>query len=127
MRIARQYGRDRLPDITHFVERQDRLVVEGRAVIGIRDQLADIFAGDDTMHPGQLPRRLRVDAADTPMRYRGAKHFAVQHARHTQIVRIVRASGDFGAHFKPGNISSDLIYCTRSAFSARAWRTARPT
>ena len=128
VRIASQHGRNRLADITHFVERQDRLVVKGGAVIGFRDQLADIFAGDDAVHAGQLPRRLRIDAADAPVRHGRAKHFAVQHAGQPQIMRIIGAPGHLGAHFKPRNIPSDLVHaCTRCASSARAWRTARLT
>ena len=42
MRIAGQHHRDRLADMAHFVERQDRLIVKGRAVVGFRDELLDI-------------------------------------------------------------------------------------
>ncbi len=40
MRVVGQHHGDRLADITHLVERQDRLVVEGRAVIGVGDDRA---------------------------------------------------------------------------------------
>ena len=42
MRIGGEHDGDRLADETHFVDRQDRLVVERRPVIGIGDDLADV-------------------------------------------------------------------------------------
>ncbi len=68
VRVARQHHGDRLADVTHLVERQDRLVVKGRAVIGLGDQLADVFAGHDAMHARDRARRLRIDAADAAVR-----------------------------------------------------------
>ena len=70
MRIARQHGGDRLADMVHLVERQDRLVVKCRTVIGLRDQLADILAGDDAMHAGDGLCGTRVDVADAAVRHR---------------------------------------------------------
>ena len=70
MRIARQHGRDRLADMVHLVERQDRLIVKRRTVIGLANQLADILAGDDAMHAGDGSRGARVDAADAAVRHR---------------------------------------------------------
>ena len=43
VRILGQHHGDRLADMAHLVEREDRLVVEGRAVIGLGDDLADIL------------------------------------------------------------------------------------
>ena len=37
MRIGGEHHRDRLADIVHLVEREDRLVVEGRAVVRARE------------------------------------------------------------------------------------------
>ena len=105
MRIARQHDRDRLADMAHFVERQNRLIVKGRAVIGLGDQLLDVGAGDDAIDAGKLFGRLRVDADDAPMRHRRAEHFAVEHARQAQMMRVVGAAGDFGADFEAGNIA----------------------
>ena len=70
MRIARQHGGDRLADMVHLVERQDRLVVKRRTVIGLGDQLADILAGDDAMHAGDGARCTHVDVADAAVRHR---------------------------------------------------------
>ena len=57
MRIACQHHRDRLADMAHFVERQNRLIVESRAVIRLGDKLLDIGAGDDAIDAGKLARR----------------------------------------------------------------------
>ena len=57
MRIVGQHGGDRLADIMHLAERQDRLVVEGRAVIGIGDDVPDVLAGIDGIDAGQSARR----------------------------------------------------------------------
>jgi len=70
VRIARQHGGDRLADMVHLVERQDRLIVKRRTVIGLRDQLADILAGDDAMHAGDGLCGARVDGADAAVRHR---------------------------------------------------------
>ena len=76
--------------------------------------------------PGKFARRLRVDADDAPMRHGAAEHFAMQHARQAQMMRVVGAAGDLGADFKAGNVSADLVHhatCRVSWPSAR--RTAR--
>ena len=43
VRIGRQHDRDRLADIVHLVDREDRLVVERRAVIRLGDDLAHVL------------------------------------------------------------------------------------
>ena len=45
VRIGGEHDRDRLADEMHLADGEDRLVVEGRAVIGIGDHLADVVAG----------------------------------------------------------------------------------
>jgi hypothetical protein len=47
MGIARQHGGDRLADVAYLVDGEDRLIVESRAVIRLRDQLLYILPGDD--------------------------------------------------------------------------------
>ena len=42
VRIGGEHDRDRLADIMHLADGEDRLVVEGRAVIGIGDDLAHV-------------------------------------------------------------------------------------
>ena len=43
MGIGGKHHRNRLADIVHLVDRQDRLVVECRPVIGLRDDLAHVL------------------------------------------------------------------------------------
>ena len=50
VRIGRQHDRDRLAHVVHLVDRQDRLVVERRAVIGVGDHLPHVVGGDDAVH-----------------------------------------------------------------------------
>ena len=52
MRIGGEHDRDRLADKADLVHRQDRLIVERRAVIGIGDDFNDILRGDDAKTPG---------------------------------------------------------------------------
>ncbi len=66
VRIGGEHDRDRLADMAHLVEREDRLVVKRGAVIGLRDERADVLAGDDPVHAGKRPRRAGVDARMRP-------------------------------------------------------------
>ena len=57
MGILREHHRDRLADIMHLVDGEDRLVVEGGAVIGMRDDLAHVVRGDDAVDARHRLRR----------------------------------------------------------------------
>ena len=46
MGIGGEHHRDRLADEAHLVHGQDRLIVERRAVIGIGNDLDDVFGGE---------------------------------------------------------------------------------
>ena len=109
MRIGGQHDRDRLADIMHLVERQDRLVVERRAVIGIGDDRLDVLAGIDAEHAGQGTCRAHVDRLDAPVRHRAAEDLAGQHAGHAHDVGIFGAAADFGARFEPRQRAPDLL------------------
>jgi len=110
VRIARQNGGNWLADITHFVERENRLIVKGGAVIGLGNELADIFAGHDAMYARERPCGRGVDAPDYAVRHGRAEHLAVQHARQAQIVGVFGAPADFGARFQPRQLSADLLH-----------------
>ena len=69
VRIGREHDRDRLADIVHLAGGEDRLVVEGRAVERIGDDLAHVVDGDDAVHAGKRARRAHVDALDAAMRH----------------------------------------------------------
>ena len=54
MRIVGEHHRNRLADVPHLLQRQDRLIVERRSVIRIGDELEDVLAGDHRMHAREL-------------------------------------------------------------------------
>ncbi len=97
VRIGGEHDGDRLADIAHLVERQDRLIVKGGAVIGIGDELPDVLAGDDREDALGLARVGDIDRADAAMRDGAAEDLAVQHAGQAQIVDVVRAAGDLAS------------------------------
>ena len=108
MRIGGEHDRDRLADKAHFVDRHDRLIVKGRSVIGLRDDLDDVFRRDDSEHAGNFLRRADVDRFDAAMRHRAAEDFSVQHARKPHQVRVFGAAGDLFAGFEPRHRAADL-------------------
>ncbi len=61
MRVLGQDHGHRFADVPHLVDRQDRLVVEGRAVIGVGNDPADVVAGVDRKNAGTRLRRRGVD------------------------------------------------------------------
>ena len=102
VRVGGHHDRDRLADEAHLVDRQDRLVVERRAVIGIGDHLADIVGGEHAMNAGNLLRRAGVDRLDPAMRDGAAKDLAVQHAGQPHRVSVFGPSAHLVARFEPG-------------------------
>ena len=57
VRIGGEHHRHRLADIVHLAVGEDRLVVEGRAVERIGDDLLDVVDGDHAIDAGQRARR----------------------------------------------------------------------
>jgi len=45
-----QHDGDRLTGVSHFSERQDRLIVKCRPEIRVRDDPKDVLAGNDRIH-----------------------------------------------------------------------------
>ena len=88
--------------------REDRLVVERGAVIGLRDELADFLAVTTRCTPASARAALVVDARDAAMRNGAAEDLAVQHAGETQAVHVFGPAGDLGPRFQPGNAATDL-------------------
>ncbi len=108
VRVGGQHHGDRLAHMADLLMRQDRLVVEGRAVIGMRDERENVVDGDDAGDAGQRARRGGVDAADAAMRYGAAKDLAIKHAGKTQVVHIFGAPGDLLARLQPRDALADL-------------------
>ncbi len=106
--IGGHHHRDRLADEAHLVDRQDGLIVERGAVVGIGDHLADVVGGEDAMNAGNLLRGAGVDRLDPAMRHRAAEDLSVQHSRQPHGVRVFGASGDLLAGFEPRQRTADL-------------------
>jgi hypothetical protein len=142
MRIGREHDRDRLAHEAHLVDREDRLVVECRPIIGMRDDGADVVRGDDAEDARDLLRRAGVDRLDAAMRDGAAEDLAIQHAGQAQIVGVFGAARDLVARLQARQRTADLAadFSARQGvrgggrshqwvapFWASAWRTARPT
>ena len=130
VRVGGQHDRHWLADEPHLVDRQDRLVVERRAVIGIGDHLADVVGGDDAVHARHRAGRAHVDALDAAMRHGAAEDLSVQHAGQPHVVDVFGAAGDLLARFEPRHRAADLgarHYGVHrlGAPASRACRTAR--
>ena len=54
VRIAGEHDGDRFADIMHLADGEDRLIVEGRPVIGIGDHFAHVVAGVDGEDAGNF-------------------------------------------------------------------------
>ncbi len=134
LRRLRRLGEDdgnRLADMPHLALGEDRLVVKGRAVIGIGDDGADFGGGDDSEDAPRRPRRRRIDRADAGVRHGAPEDLAVQHAGQAQIVDIFGGAGDLGARLQPRHRASDLAGGRRahpatSAARISARRTTTP-
>ena len=140
VRVGGDHGGDRLADEAHLLVRQDRLVVEGRPVIGIGDHLHDVVDGDDMEDARHLLRRAGVDRLDAAMRHGAAKQLRHQHTGQPHGVDVFGAAGDLVARFQPRNGAADLgtglgralIHCRGRGHQdvplpSMAWRTARRT
>ena len=142
VRIGGEHDRDRLADIMHLVDGQDRLIVERRAVIGLGDDLAHVFGRDDAVDAGHCLGRAGVDRLDAAMGNGAAEDLSVQHAGQAHGVGVFGAPGDLLARLDPGQRAADLrpdlslfnrgrchqwdapVLC---ALSSSACRIARPT
>ena len=113
MGIGGEHDGDRLADEAHFVDGQDRLVVERRPVIGIGDDLADVIRGDDAENAGDFLRRGRVDRLDAAVRHGGTKNLAVQHAGQPHQMGVFGAAGDLLAAFEARHRAADLAAAYR--------------
>ena len=92
VRIGGEHDRDRLADIVHLADGEDRLVVEGRAVIGLGDDLAHVVGGDDAVDAGHLLGRAGVDRLDAAVGDGAAEDLSVQHAGQPHGVGVFGAA-----------------------------------
>jgi hypothetical protein len=110
VRILGEHDRHGLPDMAHLLVRKNGLVVKGRSVIRICNELDDVLDCDDTMDTSQFSRGTRLDPADAAVGNGAAENFSMQHAGKTQILQILRASRHLGAPFDARNAAADLSH-----------------
>ena len=101
MRIGGEHDGDRLADEPHLVDRQDRLIMECRTVIGIGNDLGDVLGGDDAIDARDFFRRAHVDRLDAAVRHGAAEDFSVQHAGQPHRMGVFGAADDLVARFEP--------------------------
>jgi hypothetical protein len=111
VRIAGEHDRDRLADIMHLADGEDRLVVEGRSIVGVGDHFAHVVAGVDGEDAGHLARFAHVDRFDAAVCHRAAKYFSMQHAGHLHHMGVFGAAGHLLARFEPRQRAADLSAC----------------
>ena len=84
------HGSDHVADIAHLVDRDDRLVSDRDAIIGIRQprRIGTGHDGDDTRERLGAPG---IDRADAGMRMGTAQHLRMQHAGQAHIKGLAEA------------------------------------
>ncbi len=138
MRIGGEHGRHRLADIVHLVDGEDGLVVEGRAVIRLGNDLAHVFRRDHAIDAGERFRRAGIDRLDAAVRHGAAEDLGMQHALQAHRVGIFGSARDLLAGFEPRQRASDLCadragrdgcrsHQCAAPFGLTACRIARPT
>src|ERR1700752_5340277 len=108
MRVAGKHHRDRLADVTHLVDRQNRLIVEGRAVIGMWDDLDNVVAGDDSVNAGNFECFAKVDVLKSPVSDGAAHDLAHEHAWQAHMMYIFGPAGDLGDGLQSRNGAANL-------------------
>ncbi len=106
--IGGEHHGHRLADEPHLVDRQNRLIVERRTVIGIGDHLAHVVGGDDAKNARHRLRGAGVDRLDAAVCDGAAKDLAVQHPGQPHHMRVLGAAGDLLACFEAWNRAADL-------------------
>ena len=108
VRVACKHHGHRLADKMHLADGKDRLVVEGRAVIRLRDDLPHVGAGVDGIDAGDFEGGCGIDRFDAAVRHRAAENLGVQHAGQLHGVGIFGPAGDLFARLDPRQRATDL-------------------
>ena len=130
--------RDRLADMAHLADRQQRLRRKGERLAGLHVGFhrrthrlqpvgARILAGQHRKHARHRPGRRRVDPLDPRMRVRRAQHHGVHHAVEAQIVQIsALAGGEAGILPPPRRIAYDGKTCHKASLSLESGADSIP-
>jgi hypothetical protein len=108
VRIGGEHDGHRLADVAHLVDGEDRLVVEGRPEMQVRNDLQQVGGHHDAVHAADGLRGGHVDALDAAMRHRAAEYLAVQHSRQLEVVHVLGAAGDLEPGLEPRDRAADL-------------------
>src|SRR5215469_2657770 len=135
MRIAGEHHPDGLADVTHLVDRQNRLIMEGRTVIGMWDDLDNVVASDDAVNAGNFERLAKVDVLETPMRDGAAHNLAHEHTWQAHMMYVFGPAGDLGDGLESRNGAANLStrsrcrrhHCSAPPSPSSACRNARST
>ena len=98
-RAVGHHDRDRLADVAHLADGDDRLLVAlelGQRLLPQRNvrHVADIGRRDHGVHARPRARRRRVDRADAAVRDRAAQDHRMQHFLADEIVDVLSAPGE---------------------------------
>lgn len=93
---------DHVSDIAHLVERDDRLVADRDAVIGV-GQLCRVGPGHHRSDAGECLGPARIDRQDARMRVRAAQHLGVKHPGNDDVKGIARRAGDLVGTIERGD------------------------
>src|SRR5262245_1292482 len=108
MRIAGDDGHHRLADKSYLPVRQDWLIVEGGAIVWMRNELPDVIDRYDMKHARYVLRRARIDRLDQAVRDRAAEYLGNQHAGQAHVMDVFGTPGDLVAPFRARHRAADL-------------------
>ena len=106
--VAGEHDSDRFADKMHLADGKDWLVVEGRAVMGIRDHFTDVVAGVNAEDAGDFARGTHGDRLDAAVRHRTAVNLGVQHAGQLHDVGVFGAAGNLFTRLDARQRTTDL-------------------
>ena len=93
----RRNGSHRITDVANLFDRNDRLIFEHRAVVGLDALIMkNVLARQYRYDAANFLRVRSIDAIDARMRIRTAQNLPVTHPRHAHVRQVLRPPGDFG-------------------------------
>ena len=127
IRILREHGGHRIPDIAHAAARQRRLAKRLERLGGFvgteidRREIRDVGIGPHRHHAGQRARRRGVDRDDAAMGVGGAHHAHMQLMRKVDVAGIAALAGDQRQILEPGDRMAEHAARARRRRGAGRW------
>ena len=107
LRRIGQHRGDRIADIAHLVDGDDRLILVGRAILEV--EALDVIARQGRDNAGQLFGFRGIDLDQSRVRHRAAQYPRMGHARQLDIAGIDRLAADFFDGVDPVRIGADDV------------------